>query len=163
MAGAACVRVCALVHWHQSCITHVCSRTMAVARVYGGGVPDPVTLVTAVYGNRHRSPGDVAAPCALKSETPRPRWRFSRRARAPVPVSRRRGRETHVHGRRLLLRRRSALCVRHRRALPVPRYGAAVEIRNSDGNFRSFCGFVPNGTIFLVAQCYITQISRAIY
>jgi len=57
---------------------------VAVARVYGGGgVPDPVTLVTAVYGNRHRFPGDVAASCALKSETPRPRWRFSRRARVP--------------------------------------------------------------------------------
>lgn len=78
------MRVCALVHWHQS-VRHVCTRSVAVARVYGGGggVPDPVTLVTAVYGNRHRFPGDVAAPCALKSETPRPRWRFSRRARVP--------------------------------------------------------------------------------
>uniref|UniRef100_A0A2S2NPS4 Uncharacterized protein n=1 Tax=Schizaphis graminum TaxID=13262 RepID=A0A2S2NPS4_SCHGA len=69
---------------------------MAVARVYGGGVADPVTLVTAVYGNRHRSPGDVAASCALKFETPRPRWRFSRCARAPVTASQRRGREIHT-------------------------------------------------------------------
>ncbi|KAF0751667.1 Uncharacterized protein FWK35_00038061, partial [Aphis craccivora] len=62
----------------------------------GGSVPDPVTLVTAVYGNRHRFSGDVAASCALKSETPRPRWRFSRRARAPVPACRRRGRAIHT-------------------------------------------------------------------
>lgn len=133
---------CTLTSELYTCITHVCSRTMAVARVYGGGVPDPVTLVTAVYGNRHRSPGDVAAPCALKSETPRPRWRFSRRARAPVPVIRRRGRETHVHCRRLLRGRRSAHSVRRRRR--PSSHGVAVEIRNSDGNFRSFCGIVPN-------------------
>jgi len=105
---------------------------MAVARVYGGGgVPDPVTLVTAVYGNRHRSPGDVAVLCALKSETPRPRWRFSRRARAraPVPANRRRGCDTHVHVVYSDDVQRTATAFAAAVRRPVPRYGVTVEVR----------------------------------
>lgn len=86
-----CVCECEL--WPSAWVC-VCARAraIAVARVYGGGVPDPVTLVTRRIRNRHRSPGDVATPCVLKSETPlgggerRLRWLFLGTRPRPGPV-----------------------------------------------------------------------------
>lgn len=42
--------LCTYVYVDRQCVARARGRSKTVARVYYGGMPDPVTLVTAVYG-----------------------------------------------------------------------------------------------------------------